>query len=808
MENCTILNGTTRLCPDRGKDKPKVRKTWSKQIKLFRGTLEEPPPRMKMPILQTFYVICLWTIQTLFLSNLSLDQYGSAVLCWIIAQYCVHSLMNRINCGSAMSEQCKSEKTGNNCHEKYETDGEAKGEVNDYDNPEFTNQEDERTGVQEDHDELEKLIKRNDYLMTYRKCNGEIEIGVLVYSVEKTIKELRTELCLCSDRVLDVKSLSITQLGNAHGYIRNVMESLEQDKCNLIMAMGRNIVFNSISNFCWKIGKSAVKVIYHEQCKLMEVMKIIDEEAIRKAGEERLEDKRTRQKKVMKDTTIAGNIPSNGRKRPRELEKSNYIKLSVDPDDCKICASLRRVKFYPLSKDTTHIFENDGRPVLDACPNMRELNTNRKTRRAAIAKLCPSCGLDYVDEKHHHETCDTSDNSVRCKYEECGLLAAYCTQHWQQNLTIHQEKQIKIGMLGISYNFSCQTVPLEESDISQHFMATAQPYYTHNSVREMIHAQGPSVVISDKKGSPIFPMGLMYTKDKEVVPYVYDSGASLTSILVGTDGIAFPTAPVDSGEQEWQVVRGIGGCVPVRMVYILVPLVNGMMTKIKAQVVENTLQNQTMNLNKLAAILSRQAKADGFMEEYEEIQCPEYGSKAALMLGRSHEHLAPKPVYTADNGLTLYAGCIEGPKGSDGGGENARTLCMGGSLLEGGYEEKFSNLWMSIKQPDVIKNVIVEGSKVRAGEWGCQWQDLNYTLDEEAMQIFSKQPDICNIIVHGANRILGSASQFSKNVSDLILDARNYSLSGGEYTNTMVRRRRDQIQENQNFLLQHGLEER
>ena len=359
--------------------------------------------------------------------------------------------------------------------------------------------------------------------------------------------------------------------------------------------------------------------------------------------------------------------------------------------------------------------------------------------------------------------------------------------------------------LDVLYNFSCQPILSEEEEVSQSFIVgiSNQPFYTHNSVKEMIRAQDPSTMISDKRGDPIFPMGLMYTTNGEKIPYVYDSGSSMTSILLGTDGLAFLTAPVDSGEQEWQRVRGVGGHIGVRLVYILVPLTDGTMAKIKAQVIENTLQSQTRNLGRLAEMLAREAKSAGLMEEGEIIQCPEYGSKAALMLGRSHAHLAPKPIFTMSNGLTLYAGCIDGPRAQG----SQRTLCVGGSLLEKGCQEKFSNLWMSITQPDVIKNVIVEGSKARAGMWGCQWQDLSLTMDDDAMQIFSEQPDIANMVVHGSNKILGNASQYSRNVADIIAEAEQYSLTG-DMPNSLVLKRNRHIQESQNFLLQHGLEER
>ena len=365
----------------------------------------------------------------------------------------------------------------------------------------------------------------------------------------------------------------------------------------------------------------------------------------------------------------------------------------------------------------------------------------------------------------------------------------------------------------LSQSFTCQAILQEEEEISQSFLLTRGlfntdgPTFSHSSVKEMIKAQNPEVIISDRKGSPIFPMGLMQTEGG-VVPYIYDSGSSMTSILAGTEGIAFPTAPVDPGEQEWQQVRGIGGKIGARMVYILVPLIDGSMTKIKALVVENTLQSQTKNLKALSQMLAKQAKEQGYMGAEEEIQLPEYGSKAALMIGRSHEHLAPKPIFTASNGLKLYAGCIEGPRSSGKTRKSQRTLIIGGSLLDESFEEKFSNLWMCIKQPDVVKNVIVEGSKVRCGEWGYQWQDLSLTMDDEAMEMFANQPDMVNMIVHGGNRILGSTSQYTRNVSDIIAEARHYNLTSGETPNFVIQSRRDKIEQCQSYLLQLGLEER
>ena len=437
----------------------------------------------------------------------------------------------------------------------------------------------------------------------------------------------------------------------------------------------------------------------------------------------------------------------------------------------------------------------------------RELQARRHNIKAKVLK-------SRYNRKHFNSEDRTKRNYIKIQKDSRNAAKSYCSRNtkdtkfrYPTSVNLQKSKKL-LDSPEINLGYPCQPIMQEEQEIHQHFMTAIEPLYTHNSVKEMMRAQDPNTLINDKKGAPIFPMGLMYTKDKEVVPYVYDSGASLTSILLGTDGIAFPTAPVDPGEQEWQRVRGIGGVTGVRMVYILVPLVDGSLTKIKAQIVENTLQCQTKNLRNLAAKLTREAIADGAMSESEEIQYPEYGSKAALMLGRSHQHLAPKAVYIAENGLTLYAGCIDGPRREYGDKQNQRTLCIGGSLLDEDCEEKFANLWMTIKQPDVIKNVIVEGSQVRSGEWGYHWQDLALTLNEEAMQIFAKQPDIINTIVHGGNRILGSSSQLARNVSELILEAEDYSLSGGGYPNSVVKKMRRDVEENQNFLLQHGLEER
>ena len=129
-------------------------------------------------------------------------------------------------------------------------------------------------------------------------------------------------------------------------------------------------------------------------------------------------------------------------------------------------------------------------------------------------------------------------------------------------------------------------------------------------------------------------------------------------------------------------------------------------------------------------------------------------------------------------------------------------------MLDESFEEKFSNLWMCIKQPDVVKNVIVEASKVRCGEWGYQWQDLSLTMNDEAMEMFANQPDMVNMIVHGGNRILGSTSQYARNVSDIIAEARHYNLTSGETPNFVIQSRRDKIEQCQSYLLQLGLEER
>ena len=213
----------------------------------------------------------------------------------------------------------------------------------------------------------------------------------------------------------------------------------------------------------------------------------------------------------------------------------------------------------------------------------------------------------------------------------------------------------------------------------------------------------------------MFPMGLMHAMDGTPVPYAYDSGASQTSILAGSDGIIFPTAPVSPGEEEWQRVNGVGGETSVGMVYILVPLVDGSLTRIKAQVIQHTLQCQTRNMKELAEEVAIQAISDGYMEEQEEIQCPRYEDQAVLLLGRSHEHLAPRPVYRTERGLTLYAGCIDGPGvwkyRSMRGGQ--RTLCIGGSLLdEEDSREGLNSLMVSGKEEKEDIPVKIEPEKV------------------------------------------------------------------------------------------------
>ena len=481
----------------------------------------------------------------------------------------------------------------------------------------------------------------------------------------------------------------------------------------------------------------------------------------------------------------------------------------IEPRDCPMCSHVQRLGIRPFATSKTHVVTSNGTVVMDACPNLRELDTTNKAMRATAAKLCRRCGKETVGANHSESSCGMKIKTIQCKDDKCELLAAFCDRHKHMNTAIHEAKKKRMDALGLAYNFHSQPIlEGEEEMLNQCFLTSHQPAYTHSSVRDMIKSQDPSVMVNNKQGRPIFPIGLMDSMNGGVVPYVFDSGSSLTSILVGSDGIAFPTAPVDDGEEEWSRVIGVGGPTEVRFVYILVPLVCGKLAKIKAQVIENTLRCQTRNLDRLTRILADEAKAAGVMEPAEEIQYPEYGSRSALMLGLSHQHLAPQPIYQANNGLVLYQGCLAGPMTHELSNGVKRTLCIGGSLLDKSCEEKYSNLWMSISDKDVDKPVIVEGSEARAGEWGTQWQDLSETLDDEAMLSLSKDQDRANSIVHGPYRINQSAAELSRDVSSLIAEAEECSLTGGEIPNSMMLRRRDALQENQKFLLQHGLEER
>ena len=496
--------------------------------------------------------------------------------------------------------------------------------------------------------------------------------------------------------------------------------------------------------------------------------------------------------------------------RQNSVKPKVFSTQEIDPNSCPICSYVHKMSIRPVASSRTHVVTSNGIVVMDACPNMREMDTTNKALRASSAKLCRRCGKETISAQHTEDSCNFKIKTIQCKNENCELLAAFCERHKHLNTAIHEAKKRRLQGLGLKYNFLNQPILEEEEGLlSQCFLTSHHELaYTHRSVQDMIRSQHPSVLVNNKQGKPIFPIGLMDSLNGGVVPYVFDSGSSLTSILVGTEGIAFPTAPVDHGEQEWSRVIGVGGPTEVRLVYILVPLVSGRMAKIKAQVIENTLRCQTKNLEKLAGVLADKAKAAGFMEPDERIQYPEYGSRSALMLGLSHRHLAPQPIYQADNGLVLYQGCIAGPMTHELSNGNKRTLCIGGSLFDEDCEEKYSNLWLSIPDHDVVKNVIVEGSKARANEWGMQWQDISLTLDEEAMMSLSKDQDRANSIVHGTHRINQSAAELSRNVSALISEADECSLTGGELPNSMVLKERKNLQESQNFLLQHGLEER
>ena len=367
---------------------------------------------------------------------------------------------------------------------------------------------------------------------------------------------------------------------------------------------------------------------------------------------------------------------------PNGPNPKTFVKKNAEVALCKVCNPVKDLGVQPFSNNKEHVWTSSGTPVLDACPNMRELNTENKEKRAILIRLCRVCGKEYISDKHSEGGCSFNVKTIQCKEKNCNFLAAFCNQHRSMNTPIHETKQKRLKAVGVHYNFSCQRALETDFGQAQLPMIRQTLLYTHKTVQDMIKEQDPGRFISEKEGVAIFPMGMMYTPYGGAVPYSYDSGASLTSIMVGSEGISFPTAPVDPDEEDQYNVNCVAGNVAVKLVYILIPLVDGSLAKIKAQVIGHTLQNQTKNLKELAQEMLTDARTSGRMMESEKIQCPAYKARAVLLLGRSHSHLAPRVVHRMQNGLKLYAGCIDGPGKSKGPDGKMRTLCIGGSLLD------------------------------------------------------------------------------------------------------------------------------
>ena len=427
---------------------------------------------------------------------------------------------------------------------------------------------------------------------------------------------------------------------------------------------------------------------------------------------------------------------SDGQQIPDGSKPKTFVKKIAEAVQCKVCNPIKDLRVQPFSSNKEHIWTSTGTPVLDACPNMRELSTENKEKRAILIKLCRVCGKEYIGNRHGpEEACSFNIKTIQCKEKKCKLLAAFCNQHRSMNIPIHEIKQQRLKAVGVHYNFSCQKALEDDMGQGQLPMIRQQIMYTHTSVQEMMKEQGPMKFISEKEGEPIFPMGLMYTPYGAVVPYSYDSGASLSSVMVGSEGISFPTAPVEPDEEEQHNVNCVAGNVTVKLVYILITLLDGTLAKIKAQVIGHTLQNQTKNLRELAQGMVTEATTNGHMRRDEKIQCPKYKSRAVLLLGRSHAHLAPKVVYGMQNGLKLYAGCIDGPGKSEGPDGKWRTLCIGGSLVESTEDTRITTSYETWKDlPSENEKLREVMNKYTAKEYLVHGNDTSekYTAEWES----------------------------------------------------------------------------
>lgn len=484
---------------------------------------------------------------------------------------------------------------------------------------------------------------------------------------------------------------------------------------------------------------------------------------------------------------------------------------SMGVEDCLVCKNLEARKIQPRPVTGSHIVTPKGSPIFEGCPGLRELNTEARSNRMRLLNLCRVCAKKELGNGHTEEGCTFQIPYLKCKQEGCKKQTSFCGDHKEMNYQSHEKKRLGFQRVGLNYIYSCQPVlekdgnqeDTDQQEISQAFLAFDPPRYTHGTTRDMIRNQERGTIVSDKAGKAIFPMGLLEGLDGKIYPYVYDSGSSQSSILRGADGKVFNTAPVDPGEASSGGVMGVSGVIQCSIVNILVPLVDDKMSVLKVHVLPNTLQCQTENLQALADDLMRSAREAGVMGYDEEIQCPDYGRRAILMLGKSHEHLAPRAIYTDKNGLVLYESKIKGPML-----RNGRTLCIGGSYHKGEVKERLAHLWATMPAKEWGKPAIIEGSHARRGVMGVASQNLSQTLTESAMLAFSNQPDMVNAIVHGENRLLASASEYSRNVSDVIKDCHQYALSGGEIHDGALIERRRHMAAGQNFLAQVGLDER
>jgi len=373
--------------------------------------------------------------------------------------------------------------------------------------------------------------------------------------------------------------------------------------------------------------------------------------------------------------------------RPRQdkpsfpIQAKTFSLTEVEPADCKVCKQLHAYKVEPLSASKTHVVTSYNTPVTDACPNLVKLSTENKEKKAKLIKLCRRCGREYLDATHSEQKCSFNARAIQCADDKCQLLAAYCGQHREKNIPIHEIKQKRLKKLGLHYNFSCQVVRKGSQEEGYALHLPTKIRYTYENLKQMMKCQDPRTTISSKEGMPIFPMGLMWTPAGGAVSYGYDGGASMSSVLLGSEGTSFHTAPVSGNESDWQTISCAAGYINVRLAYILIGLIDGSMARIKVQLIDYTMECQTRNLKQLTRGLESEAKAAGVMKEGEQIQYPVYQSKAVLLLGRSHAHLAPKLIYTNESGLSLYEGCIAGPYTSRGPSGQERTLCVGGSLV-------------------------------------------------------------------------------------------------------------------------------